>query len=77
MSSADEHGLTNPCSPQTGVWGYHCHIAWHASGGFFSTFIVKSDAVQAFRIPDTIRQTCDDWDAWTSQTVVDHIDSGL
>ncbi|KAK0733755.1 multicopper oxidase-domain-containing protein [Lasiosphaeria miniovina] len=59
-----------------GVWAFHCHIAWHASGGFLSSLIVQPSKVQQMRVPETVRQTCRDWSLWTSQNVVDQIDSG-
>ncbi|KAK3336096.1 multicopper oxidase-domain-containing protein [Cercophora scortea] len=59
-----------------GVWGFHCHVAWHASGGFFSSFVVKPKEVQQMHIPLTVQQTCRDWSAWTSRNVVEQIDSG-
>lgn len=60
-----------------GVWPFHCHIAWHASAGFFMTFIVEPDAVKKLSIPSKVNQTCIDWDAYTNQDVVDQIDSGV
>ncbi|KAM7205257.1 Cupredoxin [Rhypophila sp. PSN 637] len=62
--------------PQPGVWAFHCHVAWHASGGFFSSFVVKPDDVKKMRVPDTVQQTCRQWRAYTSANVVDQIDSG-
>ncbi len=62
---------------QTGIWAFHCHIAWHSSGGFFSQLLVQPDKVAAFDIPDALAQTCNDWAAWTGTNIPDHIDSGL
>ncbi|KAK0628239.1 multicopper like protein [Bombardia bombarda] len=59
-----------------GVWAFHCHIAWHASGGFFASFVVDPAKIEAFHIPMSVAQTCRDWSAWTSHSVVDQIDSG-
>ncbi|KAK3944040.1 Cupredoxin [Diplogelasinospora grovesii] len=59
-----------------GVWPFHCHIAWHASGGFFSSLIIDPDRIDKMHIPDTVQQTCRDWSAWTATHVVDQIDSG-
>ncbi|KAJ4421071.1 hypothetical protein N0V82_003975 [Gnomoniopsis sp. IMI 355080] len=60
-----------------GVWPFHCHIAWHASAGFFMQFIVEPDAVKKLSIPSKVNQTCVDWDAYTNNDVVDQIDSGV
>lgn len=60
-----------------GVWPFHCHIAWHASGGFLSQLIVQPDKIRSFKIPSVMAQTCRDWAAWTGTHVPDQIDSGL
>ncbi|KAK1758686.1 multicopper like protein [Echria macrotheca] len=59
-----------------GVWGFHCHIAWHSAGGFFSSFIVQQDEVVRMRIPQTVWDTCREWDAWTARNAPEQIDSG-
>ncbi|KAK4447445.1 multicopper oxidase-domain-containing protein [Podospora aff. communis PSN243] len=59
-----------------GVWGLHCHIAWHASGGFFASFVVQPEQVVKMRLPQTVQDTCDAWDAWTARHVAEQIDSG-
>ena len=59
------------------MWAFHCHIAWHASGGFFSQLLVQPDAVKQFKIPGEVGQLCKDWDAWTKTHTPDQIDSGL
>ncbi|KAL1877560.1 hypothetical protein VTK73DRAFT_8549 [Phialemonium thermophilum] len=63
-------------SNNPGVWPFHCHTAWHASGGFFSSFLVRPDLVRQYQIPPTLAQTCRDWAAWTRTHVPDQIDSG-
>lgn len=60
-----------------GTWPFHCHIAWHASAGFFLTFIVQPDAVKKLGIPMKVANTCADWSAFTSREVVSQIDSGV
>jgi len=59
-----------------GAWGFHCHIAWHAAGGFFSSFVVQPETVKRMRIPQTVQNTCNEWDAWASRNVPEQIDSG-
>jgi hypothetical protein len=56
--------------------GFHCHIAWHASGGFFASFVVQPEQVVKMRLPQTVQDTCDAWDAWTARHVAEQIDSG-
>lgn len=60
-----------------GVWPFHCHIAWHLSLGLYMNILERPDDITSMSIPDVIQQTCTDWDAYTSQAVVDQIDSGL
>ncbi|KAK5656371.1 hypothetical protein OQA88_4751 [Cercophora sp. LCS_1] len=59
-----------------GAWGFHCHIAWHASGGFFSSFLIRPREVMKMRIPEKTYQSCGEWDAWTHRNVAEQIDSG-
>ena len=61
---------------QTGIWAFHCHIAWHASGGFLSSLIVEPELVREMRIPRDIDRNCRAWDRWTKHNVVEQIDSG-
>lgn len=61
----------------TGVWPFHCHIAWHASAGFFSQFIFNPDGMDKLQFPDSMAQTCSEWADYTSRDVVDQVDSGL
>ncbi|CAK7229664.1 hypothetical protein SCUCBS95973_007299 [Sporothrix curviconia] len=63
---------TNP-----GVWPFHCHIAWHASGGFLEQFVVQPQEIEKLQVPSIMAQTCRDWAAWTGTHVPDQIDSGL
>lgn len=60
-----------------GVWGWHCHITWHASAGFYLQFLVQPDNVKKMAIPDKVAQTCRDWGAFTNTEIPDQIDSGI
>jgi hypothetical protein len=60
-----------------GVWAFHCHIAWHASQGFFSQLMEQPRAIEDISFPAQSAQTCRDWATWGSHNVVDEIDSGL
>jgi len=60
-----------------GVWPYHCHIAWHLSGGLDVQLTEHPQAITKLNIPSTLAQTCRDWAAFTNVDVVDEIDSGL
>ncbi|KAL2129208.1 hypothetical protein VTI74DRAFT_8087 [Chaetomium olivicolor] len=59
-----------------GIWAFHCHIAWHASGGFLASLIVEPGEVEAMHIPGDVEQNCRAWDRWSRHNVVDQIDSG-
>jgi hypothetical protein len=71
------HIVVQVDTTNTGIWPFHCHIAWHASAGFFAQFLFNSDGFAALSIPDSLTQTCNEWDAFTSVEVPNQIDSGL
>ncbi|KAI0384307.1 putative multicopper oxidase [Hypomontagnella monticulosa] len=66
-----------------GVWPFHCHTAWHASAGFFSQMLFRSDelATHQFNVPHDTKQTCREWNDFTSRftngNMLNQIDSGL
>ncbi|KAK0387695.1 hypothetical protein NLU13_3940 [Sarocladium strictum] len=60
-----------------GVWPFHCHIAWHVSGGLFTQFLTEPRKVKNFRIPNTVAETCRQWAQYTKTNIPEQIDSGL
>ncbi|KAI9846740.1 MAG: hypothetical protein M1838_001147 [Thelocarpon superellum] len=64
-------------SDNPGVWPFHCHIAWHVSQGLYSNIMQRPQEVRQMQIPQVMAQTCDDWHEYSSNNVVDEIDSGL
>ncbi|USW51556.1 Putative multicopper oxidase, type 1, multicopper oxidase, copper-binding, cupredoxin [Septoria linicola] len=61
-----------------GVWPFHCHIAWHVSGGLYINILERPDDIKKdMEIPGIMAQTCRDWSAYTGRDVVEQIDSGL
>lgn len=61
-----------------GVWPYHCHIAWHVSGGLYANILERpADIKNEVPVPLIMGQTCRDWAIYTKTDVVDQIDSGL
>ncbi|KAF2963826.1 laccase [Xylaria multiplex] len=60
-----------------GIWPFHCHIAWHASAGFFSQMVFLPDQIRKYQIPASSAQTCREWDAFTKEVAPNQIDSGL
>ncbi|KAI1817913.1 multicopper oxidase [Poronia punctata] len=63
-----------------GNWLFHCHIAWHVSGGLSVTF-VEQPAVQTSIFSTTdiseYEDVCADWNAWYPTSPYPMIDSGL
>ncbi|KAH6854827.1 multicopper oxidase-domain-containing protein [Chaetomium sp. MPI-CAGE-AT-0009] len=59
-----------------GIWAFHCHIAWHASGGFLASLIIEPEKVERMLIPHDVEKNCRAWDMWSKYNVVDQIDSG-
>jgi hypothetical protein len=60
-----------------GVWPLHCHLAWHNSAGFFTNFMVKQEEIAKYQIPDSIAQTCANWNAYQSVVNKQMTDSGV
>jgi FtsP/CotA-like multicopper oxidase with cupredoxin domain len=68
-----QYNLDNP-----GVWPFHCHIAWHVSGGLYATLLERpADIGKDTSIPMVVQQTCTNWMKYTNADVVDQIDSGV
>ncbi|KAM0694950.1 hypothetical protein Q7P36_005306 [Cladosporium allicinum] len=57
-----------------GVWPFHCHVAWHLSGGLAMNVVSRPDDIP--QIPNVMPETCVDWDWYSSHNVVDQIDAG-
>ena len=61
-----------------GVWPFHCHIAWHVSGGLYANILERpTDIAKDKPIPMVMQETCEQWTAYTNANVPDEIDSGL
>ena len=60
-----------------GVWPFHCHIAWHQSMGMSLNILERPDEIRRPQIGSVMRQTCRDWERWTSKNVVEQIDAGV
>jgi FtsP/CotA-like multicopper oxidase with cupredoxin domain len=60
------------------VWPFHCHIAWHVSGGLYINILERPTEIQSSRnIPSSVADTCQAWADWTATNIPDQIDSGL
>lgn len=64
-------------SDNPGVWPFHCHIAWHISGGLNANFLERPDDIKNLKIPSTTFQNCRNWAAYSGGHIVEQIDSGL
>lgn len=60
-----------------GVWPFHCHIAWHVSGGLYINILERPTDIEAFTLPSVTSDICQSWDTWTNSNIPDQIDSGL
>jgi len=61
-----------------GVWPFHCHIAWHVSGGLYINILERpADIPSMVKTPSEIDALCTSWDAYTARQAPDQIDSGL
>lgn len=61
-----------------GVWPFHCHIAWHVSGGLYANLMTQTPSISGGgNTPASTSGLCNSWNAWTSGVVVDEVDSGL
>lgn len=60
-----------------GMWPFHCHIAWHVSGGLYINVLERPDDIRTWNFPKSLDDTCASWNAWTNRNFVNQIDSGL
>ncbi|KAI7065400.1 multicopper oxidase [Hortaea werneckii] len=68
--AAIQFELDNP-----GIWPFHCHVAWHLSGGQSINILYRPDDIPT--LPEGFtEETCKDWAYYSSQNVVDQIDAG-
>ncbi|KAH6644992.1 Cupredoxin [Truncatella angustata] len=66
-------------SDNPGNWLFHCHIAWHVSGGLSSDFMERRDEQKALISAGDLKAYQDNCAAWKtfSKTAPPKIDSGL
>ncbi|KAI9814061.1 MAG: hypothetical protein M1827_003525 [Pycnora praestabilis] len=60
-----------------GVWPFHCHIAWHLSGGLYANILERPADIANLPITSQTYQTCRNWATWSGSNNVNEIDSGL
>lgn len=60
-----------------GIWPFHCHIAWQVSQGLYVGLMEHPGQIKQVTLPQLVHDTCKAWNDWTSDHVVNQIDSGL
>jgi hypothetical protein len=60
-----------------GIWPFHCHLTWHNSAGLYTNFMVRQEEIQTFKIPDSIAETCEDWNSYSSVAHPQQLDAGV
>jgi len=60
-----------------GVWPFHCHIAWHISGGLYINVMERPADIAKINIDNDVIQICRDWGTFTGTEIPDQIDSGV
>ncbi|KAK5055358.1 hypothetical protein LTR84_013108 [Exophiala bonariae] len=60
-----------------GMWPFHCHIAWHVSGGLYINLLERPADIPKINIPAEATALCKSWNDYTSLGPIDQIDSGL
>ncbi|KAF2726842.1 hypothetical protein EJ04DRAFT_582432 [Polyplosphaeria fusca] len=60
-----------------GAWPFHCHLAWHVSGGLFMTILERPDDIRKQDFDPDVFELCDKWDTYVSANPPNQIDSGL
>jgi FtsP/CotA-like multicopper oxidase with cupredoxin domain len=59
------------------AWLLHCHIAWHASGGFALQLLERESEMTALMNVTAINSTCANWDAYVTEDSIVQGDSGV
>lgn len=57
-----------------GVWPFHCHTAWHQSGGMTMNLLVRPDDIVQ-PLQSTKEATCTPWSQWQESTSYGPIDA--
>jgi hypothetical protein len=60
-----------------GNWIFHCHIAWHVSGGLSADFMERRDEQVDLISDDDLKAYNDNCAAWNAYSAPPKIDSGL
>lgn len=78
MVRANGHFVMQFTLDNPGVWPFHCHIAWHVSGGLYANMLERpADVKKEGNLPLILQQTCTDWMKYTNHNAPDQYDSGV
>lgn len=58
-----------------GIWPFHCHVAWHLSGGLAMNFMTQPENIPTLPVGER-ESTCTAWEEYSQRNVVDQIDAG-
>jgi FtsP/CotA-like multicopper oxidase with cupredoxin domain len=67
-------------SDNPGNWLFHCHIAWHVSGGLSVDFVERPDEQAANISPEELndyQEVCSQWRSYYPTSPFRQVDSGL
>lgn len=42
-----------------GVWSLHCHVSWHSEAGLLMNFLIRTDVVKTWTLPEAHQKLCD------------------
>lgn len=63
-----------------GVWLMHCHIGWHAAGGFSLQFLVRQDEIADLvtdEETEALEEGCAEWKAYAEELHIEQEDAGV
>jgi hypothetical protein len=45
----------------SGLWPFHCHVAWHVSAGLYINTMEQTDGTKKKVLPPSMAQFCKEW----------------
>lgn len=61
----------------TGVWPFHCHVAWHVSGGLYINLLERPKDIPRLLIPNIISESCQAWKEYSNRQRVKEVGGRL
>lgn len=53
-----------------GIWPFHCHVAWHVSGGgggLYINLLEQPESISRLQIPNIIKTSCRAWELYSKK----------